>query len=462
MDALKKERRQLEEAGARLISEACKAGADSAEVCGSFGHRNKITLEKQDYHLASSDEGYQLGLRVLKGDRQGFTSTNSLEQKELKEVALRAVEIAGFSPDNPFFSIQASSPQTSQPHLNLWDPALAQISLQTQKDWIEWMRKEFLKDNRIRLNEGSLEVGKGLSLLVNSKGTHHVESETSCVWSLMGMASDKDVLTSFDYFSHLSRHALGIGEIIIKTTSQFRESLLKNLKIGEARSYRGAVFFSPRAVLDILLDSVLYHLNGRVLLDGSSRWKLEDKEKVLLSSALTLIDTAWRSDRFSCGLFDREGTPTQELELFSEGKLKNFLFDNYSAKGLHQTSNGHAVGGASSLPTVGSHSLCLRGGTKPLQMLLKEADPSSQGILWVNRYSGQTDPVTGDFSGIAKGGEWWVNGEFRHCVKETLVSGNVFDCLGASLLDLSSETEVIDSSGESPSALIDGISVTTV
>jgi len=462
MDALKKERRQLEEAGARLISEACKAGADSAEVCGSFGHRNKITLEKQDYHLASSDEGYQLGLRVLRGGRQGFTSTNSLDPKELKEVALRAVEIAGFSPENPFFTIQSNSPQKAQPNLNLWDSALAQLSLQTQKDWVEWMRKEFLKDNRIRLNEGSLEVSKSLSLLVNSKGTHHVESETSCVWSLMGMASDKDLLTSFDYFSHLSRKALGIGDTIISTTAQFRESLLKNLKTGEARSYRGLVIFSPRAVLDILLDSLIYHLNGRVLLDDSGRWKLEDKDKLLINSAITLVDTPWLTDRFSCGLFDREGTPTEESELFSEGKLKTFLLDNYSAKGLHQTSNGHAVGGASSIPTVGSHSLCLKGGNKPLLTLLKEADPSSQGVLWVNRYSGQTDPVTGDFSGIAKGGEWWVDGEFKYCVKETLISGNVFECLGKNLLDLSLETQVVDSSGESPSAVIDGISVTTV
>ncbi|MFM8270298.1 MAG: TldD/PmbA family protein [Pseudomonadota bacterium] len=462
MDALKKERKQLEEAASRLISEARRAGADSAEVCASFGHRNKIALEKQDYHLASSDEGYQLGLRILTGHKQGFASTNSIESNDLKQVALRAVEIGKLSPENPFFTIQSSPPEKTHPPVALWDSALSNTSLQTQKDWIEWMRQEFLKDSRIRLNEGSLEVGKSLSLLVNSKGTHQLEAETSCTWSLMGMALDKDLLTSFDYFSHLSRKALGVGDIIIKSTSRFRDSLLKNLRIGEGRSYKGLVFFSPRAVLDVLLDSLTYHLNGRVLLDGSSRWKLEDKEKPLLNSQLTLIDTAWLSDRFSCGLFDREGTPTEELELLYRGHLKNFLLDNYSGKGLHQSSNGHAVGSATSTPTVGTHSLCLRGGDKSLQMLMRESDPTSQGILWINRYSGQTDPVTGDFSGVAKGSEWWVNGEFRYCVTETLISGNVFDCLGRHLIGLSSETQVIDSSGESPSALVDGVSVTTV
>lgn len=463
MEHLKKEKRALEEAASRLISDAFKAGADSAEVCATYGQKSKITLEKQDYHLASADDGFQLGIRVLKGKRQGFSSSNSLVPAELKEVATKAVEIAQFSPENPHWSIQSSSSSAPAPAptLSLWDAELAQISLKTQKDWIEWMRSEFLKDPRMKLNEGSLEVSKGLYLIANSKGTHQLEAEANCVWSLMGMAAQGDTLTSFDYFSQISRKARGIGDRIIHSTAQFRDNLLKGLQVGQARSYKGLVFFSPRAVLDVLLDSLIYHLNGRVLLEGSGRWKLEDREKPILNSLLNLMDSPWLSDRFACGLFDREGTATRELSLLKEGCLMNFLFDHYSAHGLHQTSTGHAVGGPSGVPTVGSHSLCLKGGKKSLQSLLKESDPQGQGILWINRYSGQTDPVTGDFSGVAKGSEWWVNGSFQYGVQETLISGNVFDCLGKNLLDLSEETHLVDCSGESPAALIDGVSVTS-
>jgi PmbA protein len=461
METLKKEKRTIEEGASRLISEAFKAGADSAEVCGTYGHKTKISLEKQDYHLATSDDGYQFGLRVLKGQQQGFASSNSSDPKELKEVALRAVEIAAFSPANPYFSIQTSLRKPHPPKLTLFDPALSHISLQTQKDWIEWMRKEILKDPRIRLNEGNLEIGKGLYLVENSKGTRQIEASTHCVWSLMAMAADAEVLTSFDYFSQLSRKALGIGEKITETTRDFREGLIKNLKLGEASSYRGLVCFSPRAVLDILLDSLVYHLNGRVVLEGSGRWKLSDKNKKLISDKIHLIDTPWRDDLFGCSLFDREGTPTEEVLLISEGKLHSFLMDNYSAVGLHQRSTGHAGGGPSSLPTVGTHGLVLKGGSKSATELLQDGDPQGKGILLVKRYSGQTDPVTGDFSGVAKGSEWWVNGEFRYCVKETLISGNIFDCLNQGLVELSKQTQTVDASGESPMALIDGVSVTT-
>ena len=462
MDTLKKEKLNLETAASVLVDYGLQAGADSAEVCGSFGQRSRISLEKQDFHLASTDDGYLLGIRVLVGKSQGFCSINSLEKNELKEMAHRAVQIAKISPENPHCSLEAPLASKSSPSpLPLWDSSLANISLRTQKDWVQWMKNEILKDSRIRLNEGSLEVGKDLSLLINSRGVHQVEAETHCVWSLMAMAAQDQVLTSFDTCSHLLRTEKGLAEKILSTTKTFAQSLLKNLNLGTARNYRGLVLFSPRAVLDILIDSLMYHLNGRVVMEGSSRWHLTHKESEIVHSELHLTDTAWNPARFGCGAFDREGTPTQDLCLIDHGKLSSFLFDNYSAKGLHQSSTGHASGGPSSLPSVGAHSLSLAGGTLSLAKLLSQSDPSKQGVLWVNRYSGQTDPVTGDFSGVAKSSEWWVGGEFSHCVKETLISGNVFECLGKNLVALSKETQVVDDSNESPTLLADGVSVTT-
>lgn len=458
---LNKEKKILENAAAQLMEEASKRGADSVETCAYFYQRSRISLEKQDYHLASSDEGFQMGLRVLKGQKQGFVSLNSVEPDELRSCAEEAVKIASFSPDNPYWSIQnPPSSVPSQPHLDLWDPSFSHVSFRTQLDWIQRMKQEILSDSRIRLNEGSVELSKSLSLITNSKGVHQFERDTSCVWSLMGMAQDENRVTSFDYFTELSRTHQKVIECMVKSTRSFQKALLKNLKVSKPRSYRGKVLFSPRAVIDILLDSLIFHLNGRVVLEKSSRWSCAHLGQAQLSPLITLKDSAWSADRFSCGLFDREGTPTTELELFSAGVLNHFLLDHYSAKGLHLSSNGHASGGPSSAPSVGSHSLSLSPGETSLTKLIQMADPQSEGVLWINRYSGQTDPVSGDFSGVAKGSEWWVAGEFQHCVEETLISGNIFECLNQNLLGLSLETELVDSSNESPYLLADGVSVT--
>ena len=56
MQFLKKERHALENAASKLLSLAMQAGASTAEVCATYGSQTKIGLEKQDFHMASSDE----------------------------------------------------------------------------------------------------------------------------------------------------------------------------------------------------------------------------------------------------------------------------------------------------------------------------------------------------------------------------------------------------------------------
>ncbi len=457
---LKPEKERLEIAAEKLLSYAIKSGADTAEVCGSYGIKTKITLEKQDYHLASSDDGYSLGIRVLKGHRQGFASCNSTDPTELKEAAIKANEIAGFSPENPHYTIQrGENIPTEAPH-NLLDPALTDLSIQTQKEWTQLMVAEATKDKRFKLNEGTLEIGTGLSLILNSLGTHQIEADTAASWSLMGMGVEGETITSFDYFSEISRKATSTPEKLILSTRKFVEEVLNNLKTGKSESYKGLVIFTPRAVLDILISSLGYHLNGRVIAEETGRWGLNDREKRILNSKITLIDNPWYTDRAGCSSFDREGTPTRPMSLIEEGVLKGFCLDHYAAHALNLSSTGHAAGGPSSLPTVSTHTLCLAPGEETKIGLYEKAKNAQKSFLVVHRYSGQSDPVTGDFSGVAKGAEWWSHGEQKYYVQETLISGNLFEALGNDLMGLSKETEIIDSDEESPTLLINNISVT--
>lgn len=458
--AFKKERENLEAAATKLLSLALQAGAESAEVCGSFRQKTKITLEKQDYHMASADDGYSLGVRVLSGQRQGFASCNTTDLKELKEVALRAVEIAGFSPQNPNYRIMASGNIPKEAPSALWDDSLYQLSLQTQKDWTRLMKDEATKDPRFRLNEGGVEIASDLFLITNSHGTHKLEKETVASWTLMGMAVEGDVITSFDYFQEISRRASGVPERIVATTKRFRETLAQNLKQGPPRSYKGLVVFTPRAVIDILLSPLSYHLNGRNVVEKTSKWNLETLGNPVLARELTIRDLPWLTDRTGCAIFDREGTPTSNQVMIEDGMLRGFLMDQYAAVAMGQKSTGHAYGGPSMPPSVSPHCLCVNGGEEPIAHLIARATTQQKEFLVINRYSGQVDPVSGDFSGVAKGGEWWTGGERAYCVKETLISGNIFDAFGESLFGISKETEIVESAEECPTIGVNNVSVT--
>jgi PmbA protein len=49
--------------------------------------------------------------------------------------------------------------------------------------------------------------------------------------------------------------------------------------------------------------------------------------------------------------------------------------------------------------------------------------------VWVGRYSGSTNAVTGDFSGVVKNG-FLLQGGQRRPIREVLIAGNVFELLG--------------------------------
>lgn len=460
MKFLKKERATLENTAEKLLSLALTAGAEKVEVCASFGQKTRISLEKQDYHLASSDDGFQFGLRVLRGRQQGFASCNTTDPRELKDIALRAVEIAGFSPPNPHCDILPSENIPSETPVDFFDPALFQVSLQTQRDWIRLLAEEAMRDKRFRLNEGSLEVGSSLFLVLNSLGTHKIEHETVAGWSVMGMGAEGEKLTSFDYFSDLTRKAEGIQDRLVASARKFRTGVIDSLRQGPAETYKGVVVFSPRATLEILIEPLTYHLSGRNLVEGTTRWKLDERGKTLFNRALTLSDEPWKTDRAGATLFDREGTPTRPLSLIENGAWKAVLLDHYAAKGLGLQSTGHASGGPSTLPALSSHGLLVAPGKTPRAAMLKDVSSRQKRLLYVHRYSGQADPITGDFSGVAKGGEWWTAGEPSHFVQDTLISGNVFESLGSNLLEVSKETELVDASEEAPTLAVEGISVT--
>ncbi|MBI1859795.1 MAG: TldD/PmbA family protein [Deltaproteobacteria bacterium] len=456
---LEKEIDSLEKAAERLIDLALKGGADSAEVCASFARATRIGMEKQDFHLGSSESSYQVGLRVLIGDKQGFSSCNTLSADVLKATAQKAVEIGKVSPGNKYFKILGSTNVPKEaPVEELWDNALAELSLQTQKDWAQVLFTEATRDKRFRLNEASVSVAAGTSLLVNSLGTHRIESQTDAGWSVMGMAIDGENITSFDYFSRLARKAGKAPAEIQESVRQFRDGMVASLNHGPAHNYRGLVAFAPRALMDIFVSALDYHLNGRNVLEGTSRWKKSMIGSEVTATAFTLKDSPWDTGRTGATFFDREGTPTSPRVLIAQGQLEGLLLDNYSGLGLGLSTTGNASGGPATPPGVASHSLSLEGGTKPWTDLLRESAPAE--LLLVHRFSGQSDPVTGDFSGVAKGAQWLKGGEASHYVRETLISGNIFEVL-RKCVGLSKEISVIDSNEASPHALLDGVSVTS-
>jgi len=79
--------------------------------------------------------------------------------------------------------------------------------------------------------------------------------------------------------------------------------------------------------------------------------------------------------------------------------------------------------------------------------------------LYVTRFSGNVDEVSGDFSGVAKGSFLVKRGRIVAPVKETLIAGNVYDLLQR-IVGIGSAVKRTMAT-EAPAVLVDSVVVTT-
>ena len=124
--------------------------------------------------------------------------------------------------------------------------------------------------------------------------------------------------------------------------------------------------------------------------------------------------------------------------IIENGILTKFIYDSYTANKDNTESTGNAGGSPKIPPIVSATNIVVKPGKSKLEDLISDMD---RGII-VNRFSGNVNPVNGDFSGVVKGGHYVKNGDSEYAVKEVMVAGNVFDALH-DLVGVSRERKVL-------------------
>jgi PmbA protein len=268
------------------------------------------------------------------------------------------------------------------------------------------------------------------------------------------MAVDGDDVASFDYDGDSVRAIQGLEPRLQKAADRFVEKCLSGLRAEKGRSFKGAIVLSPEAVGEFLLSNLVASMGADAVRKGRSRLAGKVGHKIA-ADAFTLVDDGTLAGGVASSAFDREGMPVKRQVLLDAGLLTTFLYNHFEARaaGL-PCSTGHASGSASSLPAIGAHRLEVGAGNTAIGDLCAGAGP----IVWVGRFSGSSNPVTGEFSGVVKNGFLWENGSKRP-VRETLIAGNLFEALQR-IEAVSRERQEIEGTRLLPAIRIEGVSVT--
>lgn len=408
------------EFGEIAVKKALELGADEAEAYLIRGKEFNVSLESNDIKLAKSQTRDGIGIRVFKNKSLGFASVNVFSEPKIIEAVSNAVRLARLTPTDKYNQLPMPTPLTEVEAI--YDPQAEKIGMDFALDNAAKMLKTVQNfDKRVSVDNGSFDASVYESAIVNSKGIKASEKQSGFSYAIIGMATDKQDVSCFQYEFDATHQAREVK--VEKVALDFAQKVINSLGAKKWESFKGTVILDPEVVTE-LLSVILYSVSANNVQKGMSKLAKSLNQKIALAD-LSIEDNGLLKGGNGSGSFDREGVGRKPIKLIDKGILNTFLYNSYTANKENRMSTGHAAGGTRGTPDIGPTNLTISPGSKAKDELIKEV---KKGIL-VTRLSGFPNPVSGDFSGVVKGGFRIENGEIGKPVIETMLAGNVFEMI---------------------------------
>lgn len=421
---------QLRERCQEALKLTKRHGADEVEIFAQTAHSISADIEKHDLQTSSSQQETMIGIRALVNRQVGFACTNVLS--ELEAACADAVKLAKASPKDENNVLPV--PITFEPVSDLYDSRAESFSVSDAvQQTIRMIETADSIDSRLVLGGGTFSVNLQTRCIVNSKGIDLAESSSLFMYYALATAKDGGKVSNMAFYFDASHSVDGIDVAPVATRAC--QDALGSLGAEKGESFVGPIILAPGAVQAVLVDLFTFQLNAKNTVRGSSRWGKMLGEAIAHSS-LTVTDNGRMAGGVATQSFDREGLPHRELTLIDAGVVTSLLHNAYTSQAMGVVSTAHGSGSARSLPEIGPTNLSIKPGDASKDELIGDI---KHGLL-VNRFSGSSNPISGDFSGVAKAAYLIKDGKLDRPVTGTLIAGNVFEVL-QSLSGVSSETE---------------------
>jgi PmbA protein len=436
------------------VKQAENLGASDAEAYGASNNESEVFIENNDVKQAKSQRTSSIGIRVLLDGSLGFYSTNDLAKTRIRDAAAMAIKVAKTSPKDKHNVLPRKSKIKTKTLSGIYDRKADSFqTLDAAKMAADMLKSAKSYDSRVSVDSGNFNSQVFTHALVNSNGIELREKASVFSWSIMGMAIEAAEISSFDYQVGGSHYIKDID--VYNTAIEFAETVVKSLgthKIEE--SFKGQMLLTPMAANEMIEEVVAHAINSDAVQKQSSQFAGKLGKQVA-SDLLTVEDDATNVDGLNASSFDREGVFHRRNLVIEKGVLKKFLYNTHTANKDGVRSTGNAGGSTNSPPTVSTTNFLVKPMRSSVDTLVSEMD---RGII-ISRFSGNVNPVNGDFSGVVKGGQLVMDGEIKYAVKEVMVAGNVFEALHR-LNGISRERKAMYGS-ILPYMRLDGISFTT-
>ena len=398
-----------------ILAQAKKV-AEEAEVFLVSSEETPVQFEANRLKHIQSKQSTSLALRIVRQGRLGYAATT--EPSDIQNLVDNAVATAQFGMPARFELPSAAS----YPQIDVFDPDIESISIEEMIKLGEELIAMVTSHTTDIVCEALVTKGTISLRIINSRG-----GQANYKKSIFGLGIEGSLIRGTDMLfvgeSQSSCHPLTQPREVAEVVLQQLE-LAKNRASVPTRQL--PVIFTPRGVANALIPSLMTAFNGKTVLEGASPIGSKLGQAVF-DPKLWLWDDptiAYRPNSRPC---DDEGIPSQRTPLIKQGTVANFLYDLQTASLAHTRSTGNGSRNRGGLPIPSPTALVIAPGKTTFDEMVNDI---KEGLV-IEQLMGaeQGNILGGDFSGNVLLGYKVESGKIVGRVKDTMVSGNVYQVL---------------------------------
>jgi PmbA protein len=392
---------------------------------------NKIK-QSESSHISGSC------IRLIKNNQIGFSAKYG--DANIDELINTALETCPFSPQT---NISFPSQSKSITNLTGYHSDITGLMKETGKEIID----RFLTLEQNILTDISFDIINTKEDIQNSKGLDY--SYNNQIYSIsIGIrhTSENDFIEIYtgEHDNKPVNYKDLVDEIIFLFKHTKKHSKIKNGSF--------PVLFTSKAAKD-LFNIIEIALNGKEVNNSSSPWSNKLGEKVLNSKLSISQDPSFGFIKRS---IDDEGSNIKKLNLIKNGILKDFYFDlNSATKGKNETAGNGFKDSLITQPQPALLNMIISSGLKTREEIIKNIN---YGLLIDQTMGGLSSNISGDISINVDIGFLIENGEITGRIKDTMVSGNVYNSLN-NVIEISNNPQWHGTNIYCADILLDGFTI---
>jgi PmbA protein len=405
------------------VEAALKQGATEAEAYVYEGQASNIGIELGQISKTNRIIDRGLGIRVAANKAIGFAYTNIVEDaKAVEKAVIGALSAARASkPDSDWNGLPQKEPYATT--AKTFDEKIVALSSEDLVNIASTMLDAAGQvDKRVFPIEGGVGSSYISNAIANSNGIAGFDKGTLIECSVATLAKENNTVTPVCFEFNSARNYDLDPAWVGKQAAKMAVSALKTKSV-ETKS--GKVILTQFALQDLLSYTLINAIKADSVQRAQSPFKGRIGEKVA-SENLTIYDDGLFVGGLRTGIFDGEGVPHQKTAVIEKGVLRNFLYDNYSARKDSKESTGNASrAGYLSTPGIDTTNFHIMPGNKTSDEMISEVDDGL--IVYYLQGAHSSNPVSGEFSVVATPAWKIKNGEIIHCSRGVMLAGNIFE-----------------------------------